>query len=530
MGGTYWYYYVLDGDLEYHDPAEPSTTLCPLLPGQMVNVLDVPVQGKVLFGGSRNVSSSSLDSAVFTLDPKDKYLPAGVRRVTTTSAVHSRKALLPATIRPMIRTPRNGSTEEEVAPQTSKMSQALLILERQRSILSVFHRMRQTRSACSNTKSSLVWPGKIISRDGHPLKQDVPEPATELPKLPCRAPSLPSTRMRDGHEMPIELPWTMASTDRAPTNLTVNFPGLKNNISPSEQLPSGDYSQSALSHEIKQGSKDGQPMWSVRDSEASFLSSCYTPLEQLKDTVSYFVPTLADKKDDMALSDHHGGLNLALDVEEMFTGPTKMPLDEQTTIQNAFPSTEPLGSLEPGSHSAKYDYAESLASYATSANFSPCLASNTTHSGHMSPYHLSQPETPVMSEVGDDFLPPLRESESLTQMGRSTSSDLDLLLVRPSSRAALPELSRPRGGDTQNSHAKLDGFQGYSLPDHDHASILTIRRPPSITFKKTDGASPFTPKGNKQDLVRSWNDGSEHRMTALGELVDDLGYLGRVII
>lgn len=496
----------------------------------MVNVLDVPVQGKVLFGGSRNVSSSSLDSTVFTLDPKDKYLPPGVRRATNTSAVHSRKGLLPATIGPMARTPRNGTTGAEVAPPTSKISPALLIPERRRSLLSVFHRMRQTRSAGSNTKSSLVWPGKIFSRDGHPTRQDVPDPVPEMPKLPYRAPSLPPTRMRDGYDMPIQRPWTTASTDRAPTALTVNFIGPKNNVPSSEQLPSSDYSRSALSNEMEQESKDVHAMSSVRDSEAPFLSTYYTPLEQLKDTLSYFVPTLAHEKDDMALSHHLGGLNLVLEVAETFTSPAKTPPEDQTPFQNAFLSTEPLGSLEPDPHSAKYDYAESLASYATSANFSPCLASNTTHSGPISPYHLSQPETPVMSEVGDDFLPPLRDSESLTQMDRRTSNDLDLLLARPCSRAALPQSSQPRGGVTQHPHTTLDSFQSYSLPDRDHASILTIRRPPSITFKRTDGASAFAPPGNKQDLVRSWNDGSEHRMTALGALVDDLGYLGGVII
>ncbi|KAI5289847.1 hypothetical protein KEM54_003083 [Ascosphaera aggregata] len=43
MGATYWYYYVLDGDIDFHNPQEPSTVSCPLLPGQRINVLDVPI-------------------------------------------------------------------------------------------------------------------------------------------------------------------------------------------------------------------------------------------------------------------------------------------------------------------------------------------------------------------------------------------------------------------------------------------------------------------------------------------------------
>ena len=493
-------------------------------------MLDVPVQGNLPFEGSRNVSSSSLDSAVFTLDPKDKYLTPGVRRATTTSAVHARKGRLPATTRPMVRAPRDSSPEADLAPQTSKTTQALLTLKKQRSLLSVFHRMRQTRSAGSNPRSSLVWPRKIFSRVGQPTKQNAPNSIPELAKLPDRTPSLPSTRIGEGFEMPTRLPSPAGNSERAPTALMVGFTGPKNNDRPLEQLPSSDPSQLALPNEGEQGLEDGHTTSSVRNSETSFLSSYYTPLEHLTQTVSYFARTPADKKNDMALSDQFGRLGLASDAKEILTDPTKMPFDGQTTSPNAVPSTGTPGSLELGFHSPNDGYAESLASYATSANFSPCLASNTTNSGPMSPYHLSQPETPVMSEFGDEFLPPLRDSESLVQMGRDTSSDLDLLLARPYSGAAPPHRPLPQGGDTQNSHPTLDGFQGYSVPDHDHASVLTIRKLPSITFKNTDGVAPFTQQGSKQDLVQSWNDGSEHRMTALGELVDDLGYLGRMII
>jgi hypothetical protein len=66
MGGTYWYYYKVD-DEETHNASEPSTTHCPLLPGQKLNVLDVPVETR-----SR---SSSESLKVFTQNPQDKYRP-----------------------------------------------------------------------------------------------------------------------------------------------------------------------------------------------------------------------------------------------------------------------------------------------------------------------------------------------------------------------------------------------------------------------------------------------------------------------
>ncbi|KAF2743949.1 hypothetical protein M011DRAFT_461207 [Sporormia fimetaria CBS 119925] len=64
-GGTYWYYYkVNDGD-EVHNPSEPSTTHCPLLPGQRLNILEVPME--------INVLGHALPDA-FTRNPEDRYL------------------------------------------------------------------------------------------------------------------------------------------------------------------------------------------------------------------------------------------------------------------------------------------------------------------------------------------------------------------------------------------------------------------------------------------------------------------------
>ena len=498
----------------------------------MVNVLDVPVQENVLFQGSRNVSSSSLDSVVFTLDPQDKYLPSGVRRASTTSAVHARKARLPTSTRPMVRAQYNCPTTAEVVPQTSKRTQDVLITDKQHSLLSVFHRMRQTRSAGSNAKSNLAWPRKIFSRAGRPTKHEAPDPVPEMAKLPDRALSLSPTRTGDGPELPSRLPSTADTTYRAPTAFMVNCRGSKNHIRPLEQLSSGNCSDLIPLHEGEQGLED-EDATSVPNSKMSFLSSYHTPVEQLRDSFPCFASTAAEERDVVALSDNLDRLNLAPYGLETFTDLSKMPFHEHTTILDAIPSTESPGSIELDSHSPKYGYAESLASYAASANFSPCLASNTTHSGPMSPYHLSQPETPAMSDFGDELSPTLHDSESPTQLGTCTSSDFDLPLSRYSSIAGSPNLPRPQqGGGTYTSHTTFRGFQGYSLPDHDQASVLTIRKPPSLaTFKKIEGPSPFiTQQKSKQDLVHSWNDGSEHHMTALGELVDDLGYLGKLII
>lgn len=65
MGGTYWYYFKVDGEEECHNPSEPSTTKCPLLPGQRLNVLDFPREQH---------GCSQSEASAFTRNPKDRYL------------------------------------------------------------------------------------------------------------------------------------------------------------------------------------------------------------------------------------------------------------------------------------------------------------------------------------------------------------------------------------------------------------------------------------------------------------------------
>ncbi|TKA68708.1 hypothetical protein B0A49_03241 [Cryomyces minteri] len=86
QGGTYWYFYRVDDDVECHDPAKPSTTSCPLLPGQVLNVLEVPVELSSQPTRPRSASSNSdmFYSHVYTMDPKDKYTtprPTLVRKI-----------------------------------------------------------------------------------------------------------------------------------------------------------------------------------------------------------------------------------------------------------------------------------------------------------------------------------------------------------------------------------------------------------------------------------------------------------------
>lgn len=80
QGGTYWYYYRFNYDIDACDERQPHTTHCPLLPGQQVNVMEVPLE--LVEPPSRSHSAHGYGDIVGsltdlanlqTLDPRDKY-------------------------------------------------------------------------------------------------------------------------------------------------------------------------------------------------------------------------------------------------------------------------------------------------------------------------------------------------------------------------------------------------------------------------------------------------------------------------
>lgn len=73
MGGTYWYFYRVDDEGEIYDDTQDTTTACPLMPGQTLNVMDVPCDVDLMRGHHRSPSLISLLNVVKTLNPKDRY-------------------------------------------------------------------------------------------------------------------------------------------------------------------------------------------------------------------------------------------------------------------------------------------------------------------------------------------------------------------------------------------------------------------------------------------------------------------------
>ncbi|KZL80765.1 hypothetical protein CI238_09169, partial [Colletotrichum incanum] len=100
MGHTYYYYYELDGTQESHNPAQPTTTQCPYLPGQTVNTLDVPYE---MAERKRSASLGSLRNGEYkTMNPNDKFVtprppppvPGGqIRRLGSAPAAQPQRSI-----------------------------------------------------------------------------------------------------------------------------------------------------------------------------------------------------------------------------------------------------------------------------------------------------------------------------------------------------------------------------------------------------------------------------------------------------
>ncbi|QIW96558.1 hypothetical protein AMS68_002076 [Peltaster fructicola] len=83
QGGLYWYFYRLDDSIETYDDARVQTTACPLLPGQSMNILEVPyeIEQELMRPRSDSGVCELVDKAVlsmgyqYTLDPATKYAP-----------------------------------------------------------------------------------------------------------------------------------------------------------------------------------------------------------------------------------------------------------------------------------------------------------------------------------------------------------------------------------------------------------------------------------------------------------------------
>lgn len=440
----------------------------------------------------RSGSCSSSESHVYTLDPKAKYLKpqpsllrttfissftklgnASVATVSEKGRTHTAKLLLSQSSSRELHRERDIRTA-----QASSTRKALSSGSPTRRLLSAaFAKMRLTRSAGLTAGSE--YAGRLHSSRADPRR---PESGTHAPNVGCNPPAqdcgAPVTAVNrsvtgnspQSHDQDVKVAPAVLRDDCSHERLSPYF------LSADDQTAHGNFIEE---------------LW---------LTSSTTSLEQLRNCKSSFQssPIYAQQR----------GLSTFIANSEAISGSNTLSTDVKY-------STEEVNEKEADSpheeiFNGAQNYAGSVSSYTTNNIFSPGLASSSVYTGGMSPFHLSQPDTPSISDFGEDAL------------GGRLSSDTNY--------CDLLETQGPWDTSTSSLSARAyAGFQEYSLSETDQASVLTVRKETNDNLESSGFGNPYGQHGSK-DLVHSWNDGSEHRMTALEELVDDLGYLGELII
>ncbi|KAI4176538.1 MAG: hypothetical protein LQ348_005976 [Seirophora lacunosa] len=534
MGGTYWYFvrieeavsvkdYRLDGDSEQHDSDEPSTTTCPLLPGQQVNVLDVPTQQQ----DEEHRPCTLLESSVFTMDPKAKYSPLKppVRQdaIQQLNPSDRTAAVAPA--------PGDGKLQRLFSSTTSALSTAdlqplrrtrantsqgpCITLPKGSALMAMFHKIRGARSAPSSTKprgSERSTPSRLRGETepcSVPIRHCTPtKPSASRVSVPLNTPEwplAPSQAVRFSADPSIKQPSSMHTPSRVSSRCQSRT--ASRSTLPAESSDASEHYRSLpVSRSDKTSARPSNDYHGCRpentaQSPSATAATTSTTARDENQGAQTALPIPSTEEDN--LDAVHGAASpLALPIESNAPPPpSKEP-----------PRTHPTGLRRTTrSLSLLYNNGETLQTF---------YAASSSCGGQLSPHCLSQPETPSVRDF-EEASGGSSASRAGSQGLSSTSSDQNPIIK-----------TTWLGDDNERESADSSPrFPDYSLPEQE-----TLRRKPASAVFAADGDAIATTQNDNDDdehqLVRSWNDGSSGQMTTTTKtgLVDELGYLGRAII
>ena len=151
---------------------------------------------------------------------------------------------------------------------------------------------------------------------------------------------------------------------------------------------------------------------------------------------------------------------------------------------------------------------------------------STSSSSHFSNDMCSLSFGPSTDPTGSTS--PRRSSKSGSPMSGDQRRNISWIDDRPDASIAYT-VYQPTETSQLGLRVPSPHFSGSSLPEADHDSMLTIKQHPSSHFEPPGFRSPLH-QNDSQVRVQAWNDGTKHPTTTLEELIDDLGYLGKLII
>ena len=459
--------YRLDDDLEYCDPTKPSTTACPLLPGQCVNVLEVPYQEPSINDHAEDLQYASC--AVFTMDPDDKYrtkptLDDSVARLKQSSASDVSRS-------PSI---RSKATTQPLGRLfgVSKLDEDLRT-----------HNLKLMENASWSVPSTSPQTARML-----------PCPSRALIRPESRPKSFSGFQLEDRH-----LDNTLSQVESIqPDDLTSTCPvggGPPELQQPSYYTPQENAGQpkSTVYSSLKQSeaprdTKNGGVMPFDVTSDVSLSKRRVQPPLQIR---------LKELALDDAGDFSHERLNESswLNLDDHSRRPSfdrEAPVYNEPSVMDDFIPSRNRDNVEAAPIRPKH--VSMASSNRTSGVFS--LSSSMSF--------LTEPSSPMLSSsqpltptVDDCFGSPFRRTALSRPPSTAATGDDKTFRALPASRL----------------------FPGYSLPLEEHSSAQTIR-PQGADNKSTTMSWDAGPDKTQQV--------TESR-TALQELVEDMGYLGSII-
>jgi hypothetical protein len=208
QGGTYWYYFRLDDGMEAYDDLRECTAECPLMPGQMVNIMyvprEMPESPTLRRSASVNlVGTLSQLSSLHTMNPQAKYqapVPPPVSKVhercISDMALNGRLEKHPRT--PKDEPPSPPSSEEGLLKTGRRMFGSVGTLSRRgmSSIGSLRNMAGRAAVRARLRQDSTTYEASLINEEGEcasiqparSMHQEASRPPTRRPTADIRVP------------------------------------------------------------------------------------------------------------------------------------------------------------------------------------------------------------------------------------------------------------------------------------------------------------------------------------------------------
>ena len=515
MGGTYWYYYRFDGDLEYHDPVEPSTTACPLMPGQHVNILEVPLDQD----DSCKNTTTSLTTYHWTLDPKEKYAPTKpydqAKHTKRTSDASAMASFHEAWVK--------RSSEGKMSRSGGSRADAPRSRGRQLSSKGFIEGVKKRAASLRPSSLNVALP----RTSGGSRSDPGPEQKNTLFSKSKRL--LRSAKGTDlaGKSLSMFYKHQSKSTPHHDQGYNQqHVPPVPNDAKlQAEQLRAPVNTRNgAPSNTIYV--EDVPPLPSPPRSSISACPPLPSAESALGDANTH----------QQSLTSIEDGHNLTLDqVLSQQVPPESIPAQQQRSHQPSPERNAPYGAAYRQLHGKP----PPLDLAAQSNTVSPDIPPSFTYTNTLSPCRLSQPSQPITPPAlraldEDDFswIRPDSEtlSPSLPPPPAPPAKDPNPLL--PTSQnlnntcTPHPLFTTTTTKTTSNHSPTISttataGFQGYSLDLADQTSALTL--------KQLSASSPTISNESRHQYVHAWNEGQEQYLSGQQQLVREMGYLGGVI-